>query len=200
MLYRIVSRIVLMKSVEEYFEYGMGLACGIPAIEMKGTLEDWQRLKMKIGEIREVLKDIEGFIGLQNWWDKVELIANKLLNTFMGYPDQDWWSKIITERSYASAPSEFRGWFMVDLLNTWNAKGISDAPSGLVSVNMTITDGFTEEVSTLIAGMTGYKFHTKSNDENYFAVEPMHGWSLNLEPNSVFRNDLDNWKIQNNIV
>ena len=31
-----------MKSVEEYFEYRQFLLCGIPSIEMKGTLEDWQ--------------------------------------------------------------------------------------------------------------------------------------------------------------
>ena len=95
-LYRIASRSVLMKSVEEYFEYRQFLLCGIPSIEMKGTLEDWQRLKMKIGELREVLKDIENIIGLQFWWGKVETIASKLLDTYMGNPDQDWWSRIIT--------------------------------------------------------------------------------------------------------
>ena len=195
-LYRIASRIVLMKSVEEYFEYRQFLLCGIPSIEMKGTLEDWQRLKMKIGELREVLKDIENIIGLQFWWGKVETIASKLLDTYLGNPDQDWWSRIITKERFGSGETRFQGWFMVDLLNIWNANGISDAPSGLVTVNMTITDGTTEEASALIAGMVGYKFHTKP----YYAVEPMHGWSLNLEPKSVFRNDLDNWKSQNNIV
>ena len=97
---------------------------------------------------------------------------------------------------------KFKGWFMVDLLNIPDPLlgSLGNAPSGLVTVNMTITDGNTEEASALIAGMTGYKFHTNPNDENYYAVEPMHGWSLNLEPNSVFRNDLDNWKTLNNIV
>ena len=188
-----------MKSVEEYFEYRQFLLCGIPSIEMKGTLEDWQRLKMKIGELREVLKPIENIIGLQDWWGKVETIASKLLDTYMGNPDQDWWSRIITKESFGSGSDQiFKGWFMVDLLNIpqFLRGSISNAPSGLVTVNMTITDGATKEASALIAGMVGYKFHTKP----YYAVEPMHGWSLNLEPNSVFRNDLENWKSQNNIV
>ena len=189
-----------MKSMEEYFDYGMQLMCSIPAIEMKGTAEDWSRLKLKLGELRKVLKDIENSIGLQNWWDKVETIASKLLDTYKGHPDQDWWSRIITKRSFGSGESTPSVWFMVDLLNIPYPSGFNDAPSGLVTVNMTISDGFTDENSTLIAGMAGYKFHTHPNEENYYAVEPMHGWSLNLEPNSVFRNDLDNWKTLNNIV
>ena len=37
-----------MKSVQEYFEYKMGFECGIPAIEMKGTEEDWKNLGIKV--------------------------------------------------------------------------------------------------------------------------------------------------------
>ena len=132
-----------MKSMEEYFEYRMRMLCGIPSIEMKGTLEDWQRLKMKIGELREILKDIENAIGLQNWWDKVEKIANKLLDTYLGNPDQDWWSKIITEENFGSGENKFKGWFMADLLNNPDASGISDAPRYIsFSNNMSVTTIF----------------------------------------------------------
>ena len=144
----------------------------------------------------QILFPIWNEIGLSTWWMKIENITNQLLKTYQGNPNKDWWSRIITKERFGSGETRFQGWFMVDLLNIWNANGISDAPSGLVTVNMTITDGTTEEASALIAGMVGYKFHTKP----YYAVEPMHGWSLNLEPNSAFHNDLDNWKSQNNIV
>ena len=47
-VHKIVGKIVLMKSVQEYFEYKMMLGCGIPAIEMKGTEEDWRNLGLKV--------------------------------------------------------------------------------------------------------------------------------------------------------
>ena len=45
----------------------------------------------------------------------------------------------------------------------------------------------------VIARMTGYTFYHLLNKSRP-AVEPMHGWSLLLEPNSVFRNDLSDWE------
>ena len=47
-VHKIVGKIVLMKSVQEYFDYGMVLSCGIPAIEMKGSKEDWKNLVIKV--------------------------------------------------------------------------------------------------------------------------------------------------------
>ena len=76
---------------------------------------------------------------------QVENIAANLLKTFDARDEKlddeliDWWSKVITERSYGSGQSEFKGWFMVDLLNIPNAENIGNAPSGLVAVPMSIT-------------------------------------------------------------
>ena len=107
-IHRIVSQITLMTSVQEFFEYSVGTLCGIPAIEMKGTDADWTNLILKIKTLRKTLEPIEEVIGLgktqygyrrrTSWWDEIEKIAGKLLDTFNGNPDEDWWSKIITER------------------------------------------------------------------------------------------------------
>jgi len=202
-VHRIVSQITLMTSVQEFFEYSVGTLCGIPAIEMKGETQDWMNLKKKIKALRKTLEPIEDDIGLgkrqfgyvkqHSWWNNVEKIAEKLLDTFEGNPDEEWWSKIITEKSYGSGSPDFNGWFMEKLLNIRNAKTIGSAPSGLVSIPMKFSDPGRNEKGAVIAGMAGYKFH---HPEREFrpAVEPMHGWSLLLEPNSVFRNDLSDWE------
>merc|ERR1712012_240661 len=57
-VHRIVSQITLMTSVQEFFEYSVNTACGIPAIEMKGTLEDWMKLKEKIKALGKTLEPI----------------------------------------------------------------------------------------------------------------------------------------------
>ena len=47
-----------------------------------------------------------------------------------------------------------------------------------------------EEKGAIVAGMFGYKFHAGIRP----ALEPMHGWTLLLEPTSIFRKDLTNWE------
>ena len=108
-VHKIVSQITIMTSVQEYFEYTAYTMCGIPAVEMRGTKEDWTRLGEKIKELRKTLKPIANAIGLgdtqygASWWDNVEEIATKLLDTFNGYPDEDWWSRIITKERLVHA-------------------------------------------------------------------------------------------------
>ena len=40
---KIVSQITLMYSVNSYFNFDLLLGCGIPAVEMLGTEEDWKK-------------------------------------------------------------------------------------------------------------------------------------------------------------
>lgn len=195
-VHKIVGKIVLMKSVQEYFEYTMvTTCCGIPAIEMKGTEEDWRNLGLKTKALGQILFPIWNEIGLGTWWMKIENITTQLLNTYQGNPDKDWWSRIITEESFGSGERDrFEGWFMTELLNMHNAECISDAPSGIVTVPMTIVDdidGYKEE-SAIVAGMVGYK--QCNEDGRPLALEAVHGWSLFLEPTSRFRNDLISWE------
>ena len=82
---------------------------------------------------------------------------------------------------------------MKDLLNVKNAMSIGSAPSGLVSIPLKLQDGPREDKSAVIAGMMGYKFHHDTTTTRP-AVEPMHGWTLLLEPNSIFRENLSNWE------
>jgi hypothetical protein len=82
----------------------VGTVCGIPFIEMKGTEQDWIDLGLKIKTLRKTLEPLEYLLSYSdnwnvgNWLDEVEEIAGKLLDTFRGNPDEDWWSSIISER------------------------------------------------------------------------------------------------------
>ena len=100
-IHKIVSQITLMTSVQEFFEYKSYTSCGIPVIEMKGTENDWIDLGLKIKALRKTLAPLEDVIFKSNhwynWWDEVEKIASKLLDTYNGNPDEAWWSYIITE-------------------------------------------------------------------------------------------------------
>ena len=86
----------------------------------------------------QILFPIWNEIGLSTWWMKIENITNQLLQTYQGNPNKDWWSRIITKERFGSGGQvDFKGWFMTELLNVQDAKHISDAPSGIVTVPMT---------------------------------------------------------------
>merc|ERR1712018_530643 len=181
-VHKIVAQIGLMNSVQEYFEYVMGTYCGIPAIEMKGTKQDWERLSKKVEDLRKTLEPIEFELGLANWWYNVEYITHNLLETYGGNPNEDWWSRIINYQSYGSGLPDFRGWFMTDFLNIHDATTIGSAPSGLVSIPMTLDGQYGTEESAVVAGMIGYKIHQNGTTNGRPSLEPMHGWTLLLEP------------------
>ena len=101
---KIISQITLAYSVNQYFDYVMLLGCGIPAVEMLGSEEDWKKLTSKLKVLRTLLEPTENDLGLPSeWWDLVEKVFWKLLATYQEKPDKKWWSHIMDyETAYSS--------------------------------------------------------------------------------------------------
>ena len=101
---KIVSQITLMDSMKQYFHFGMKCGCGIPAVEMLGSEEDWRKLTSKLKVLRTLLEPIENDLYLRSaWWDVVQKVFNNLLETYQGKPDEKWWSHIVDyAKEYAS--------------------------------------------------------------------------------------------------
>ena len=95
---RIVNSIMLMYSFQEYFEYRVLMKCGIPGVIMEGSEEDWRMLVDKIVKVEEYLKPIEKAVALESWFREVRSILEKLVETFRGNPDRDWWSGIFDQK------------------------------------------------------------------------------------------------------
>ena len=81
-IHRLVANVVLMKSVEEFFSYVQYTFCGIPQIEMKGKLQDWELLRKKIEDLRKLIRPLEqlGKLGERDGRQH-NLIWNSLLPT-----------------------------------------------------------------------------------------------------------------------
>ena len=188
---KIVSQITLMYSVKQYFDFEMMTMCGIPAVEMLGSEEDWKKLTSKLKVLRTLLEPIENDLGLPSgWWHLVEKVFWKLLATYQGNPDKEWWSHIMDyERAYRSGqPSGWRGWITEFLEGTGGRRlrQHDDFTSGLVCVPLTIKDPSGEpDNAALVAGMLGFTVHsTDTSDE--VSVQPFQGWSLMLADDSPF--------------
>ncbi|XP_046857247.1 uncharacterized protein LOC124450648 [Xenia sp. Carnegie-2017] len=184
---KIVSQITLMSSLQEFFEYRMHFLCGIPAVEMLGTEEDWRKLIEKLDALQNLLKPIKHELGIPlEWWRLAENIFKKLLATYCGKPDCEWWSKIVSKEGFGSGPRRYEGWIPQFMANLKSPADFSDFTSGLVTVPLTLShpSGLADEAA-LVAGCLGYKLH--ENDDNIPSVQPYQGWCLMLPKNSPFR-------------
>ena len=185
---KIVSQITLMYSVQKYFDYKAMYFCGIPAVEMLGTEDDWSKLQSKLKVLRTLLEPIENDLGLSSeWWDLVEKVFRELLSTYQGRPDKEWWSHIISyQNRFGSGEHGYRGWITDFLEMTTRLVDIDEMSSGLVSVPLILEHAVfcVKDNATLVAGMLGFTLHTDEAKE--LSVQPFQGWSLLLSEESSF--------------
>jgi len=199
---RIVSSINTMNSMQEFFEYCMTM-CGLPAVTMKGTEDDWKCLLKKIEELEKLLQPIKDILSpplTPNWWENIKSICKKLLETYQGSPDLTWWSSIIIKteipKRWGSGGHEaftsYDGWFVTDILGIRG--GLSKMRNPLVSVPMTIIlPPHPEEEAAFIAGIVGYVVE-KDDNLAWPRVSAVHSWSLLLQPSSPFLKDMKDWE------
>ena len=142
-----VNNIMLMYSFQKYFEYRMMLLCGIPGVIMTGLEDDWKQLIEKHKKVEEFLKPLDHVLNLGNWFKTSRKVLEKLLETFQGKPDEDWWSRIITRRSFGSGgQSTYDGW----LIREFFGSSYDGIPSGVNVVPLTITNGVQEDEASVV--------------------------------------------------
>ena len=74
---KIASQITLMSSLQGYFNFLLLCGCGIPAIEMTGTGEDWKKLLSKLKVVKTLLEPITDHILIQSHANSIEKPSNK---------------------------------------------------------------------------------------------------------------------------
>lgn len=88
----IISTSTIMDTFKEYFSYGRFIPmCGIQNIWMKGTLDDWIKIKTKLLGLKEFDLDKK----LSKYVDELTPIINKFIDTYQNKVDVDFWNKII---------------------------------------------------------------------------------------------------------
>ena len=182
----ITSQIMIMSSVQKYFDFGMMTMCGIPGVEMKGTLADWKQLVAKTENLKSLLQPMIDELGLQNWFIITLNILEKLVDTFEGNPDKEWWGHILSRNeTYGSGARKWWSGWMTDFLMAGKAEKPRDFQSGVVSVPLKIKDEVfgppVSDTGELVAGTFGY---TVEEGERAPVVEAKQGWLLLLPKGS----------------
>lgn len=98
---KIASEIVLMEAMQEYFEYGMMTMCGIPSINLMGTVEDWK-------EIKDRISVFENF-NLDWWLQHLEPVIDFIVDSMEGKPDINFWDSLYKVDDSSGGPY-ISGW------------------------------------------------------------------------------------------
>lgn len=104
---RAASEVVLMDAMKSYFEYGCMTMCGIPNIELLGTVEDWEKLRSKVnGWV------FEGRAELSWWTTPIKRILDEFVQAAKGVVNKEWWESFYKENGGlgSGSRSKISGW------------------------------------------------------------------------------------------
>jgi hypothetical protein len=104
---RAASEVVLLNAMQAFFHYEVHTSCGIPAITLEGTAEDW----------RSIARRVEGFAryGLDWWVERLRPILEQFVAAVGGEIDRGFWESIYKwQGSRGSGSPHVSGW-VIDL-------------------------------------------------------------------------------------
>ncbi len=98
-----------MDGMKVYYSYSM-LACGLPAIKILGTVNDWKLFALNLGQIGEQFGRCN--VAVNVWFDRVKVIVDNVIATLEGEDKTEWWKGIFTQRNVGSGgEQQVNGWF-----------------------------------------------------------------------------------------
>lgn len=97
-----VQNICLMDIMKSYYKYSVMTMCGIPSIQLEGTLEDWELLLERTLRIQESFLEKEWMVNLSN-------LVMKFTQAARGYVDHKWWNSFFKEND-GSGTTYINGW------------------------------------------------------------------------------------------
>lgn len=189
---RAASEVVLMDAMQSYFEYGMMTCCGIPDVELTGTVEDWERLRHKIDGWA-----FDGDADLKWWTDPLTIVLDTFVAAAKGDINREWWENFYKEKSQggSGAITKVTGWINWFFPYTYSDRRskelVRNPKMGVRGIEY--GDGLTESQypgslskvpfewnyygdcfnMELVAGITAVR-----QDPNSFAVAPNVGWAV----------------------
>ena len=101
----IVSRIVLLESMQKYFSLEFVTLCGIPEIRVKGSKQDWIGIKIKFERVLQQIPE------LGKWADSLFEVLEHFINLFDGNVNQKFWNEIYKVKGGSGGPY-LSGWIL----------------------------------------------------------------------------------------
>ncbi len=100
---KVSSMVSLMGAMKHYFEYKMYLACGLSAVTIEGTPEDWANIGDRIYALSE--------FDLKWWTDHLTPVIDQLKLACEGKPDIEFWKAgYLAHRKGSGGQYDVSGW------------------------------------------------------------------------------------------
>ena len=183
------SQMTIMSAMKQYFTYkAIMLVCGISAINLEGTLEDWEKLK----------KQLEYFsreeFGL-NWWIKHLIpIIEKIIETKIYYNEnkdinnelRNFWKDIIrVKKGEIYKPDVIDGWIVRFIPNISENRinyelDDKQIPDQILNCPLKLIFENIEYDCSLASG-----FYGMIQDEKNFGIKPVIGYAIVVENKSI---------------
>jgi len=195
---QMVSSVILMATMQKYFDYKFCLCCGLPEVTLLGTVEDWQKLQQKVQKLAQYdLKNQE----MTEWLKLLNPVLDEMIKSVSGQPDLEFWNLVCHHTSTGSGPTYLSGWITAFLvfdtdgkwishqtkLKTWSGGEIDghgypiidcdDVPVGFCEVPVLVDDNGTPYKTKMFAGSFGAE--VKGDNDT---LQPRSDWCLVIDP------------------
>ena len=174
-VHKIISTAIIMDSFKQFFTYTRVMTrCGIKKVKFMGTQDDWILLINKTLSLYSyVVDNSNNDDKLKIYLDNIIIILNKLLQTYNGEVDLDFWEKIINSEKEISRRSGqadilyIDGW-LLHFYGIYDKTDIENVPSFTVSVPIKLFDEDTNITKELeLITKWGSVSIVDENDEYY---------------------------------
>lgn len=186
----VTASVLMMGTMQAYFEFTMRTCCGIPSITLLGKKEDWVDIRRRLEKLATFGEECKLFGGL------LIPVLDHLIRCFDSVDDpavHDFWNKVCNHQRMGSGSDRLSGW--ITAFCFWDVKGkmlywkkggnkseysyvevldahlfdassyhsinIDQIPSGTVSVPVKFDDNGTVYHTRMVAGSVGMRW-TKS--------------------------------------
>jgi len=183
---KIVSKVVLMAAMKEFFSYKMSLCCGIPKVTLRGTIDDWKNIRTRVDK----LADFDDKT-LADWSKVLGLVLDQFVGAFNNSVDKDFWNRVAHITGGGSGPRYLEGWVLafvgfddegqyvlndVESIkedNRFGTVNTNDVPTATVQVPVVIDDNGAEYQTIFYAGpmLATFKDNTMSTSLDWAIVD-----------------------------
>lgn len=187
-----VGQVSIMHAFKNYFNYnGMSGGCGIPYVTIEGSVEDWEKILIKMNDLRKYKFD--------EWIDRLTPIINEIIQTIKGNANKEFWMKMIKikenngEYNTGYVDGWFTNFFMYNRRNQ-PVKPPFDEITHLANEFLIVPfdlkvlqyEGQNEDEAVtvhceMLAGFVGM-----TQNEKNFSFKPEIGWIIRQQPENFY--------------
>lgn len=104
---KIVASVVMMASLQSYFNYTASFRCGLPSVTLLGEKADYELILQRLDKLRSFGKEPTQFADL------LTAVIKRLVRSFEDPKDADvldFWNRVVKESHFESGGDYFSGW------------------------------------------------------------------------------------------